>query len=281
MNFVSPLRYPGGKTALYDFFSNLIEENSLKGIEYSEPFAGGAGLALKLLVNGFVSKINLNDLDRAMYSFWYILLEHPEDFISWLKSVEINIENWNYYKTMQTKSNSIFELGISTFYLNRTNVSGVIKAGPIGGKKQESQYKIDSRFNKVELLKKIDLIHKFKNNINIYNLDGKDFLNNLDQKSHIFYIDPPYVEKASGLYMNFFKEQQHIELEKNIQQLESYWVTSYDTSPLISKIYKKHLGIQYELAHSTSNKIGSEYIFLSKNLKNYQSYEKLKNSILV
>ena len=44
----SPLRYPGGKAQLFPLVRDIIVANRLNGATYIEPFAGGAGLALKL-----------------------------------------------------------------------------------------------------------------------------------------------------------------------------------------------------------------------------------------
>lgn len=156
MKVYSPLRYPGGKSRIFPFVSHLIEENDMKGITYAEPYAGGAGLALMLLIEGWVNHIYINDLDRSIYSFWKVLLTRTEDLCDWLFSVEVTMENWSKYKDIQRNIDSVdeFELAKSTLFLNRTNISGVIKGGPIGGKEQAGTYKIDVRFNKEELIKK-------------------------------------------------------------------------------------------------------------------------------
>ena len=53
----SPLRYPGGKSQLYDYVKRIIDYNDLLGETYVEPFAGGAGLAMKLLLNNDVKRM--------------------------------------------------------------------------------------------------------------------------------------------------------------------------------------------------------------------------------
>lgn len=147
----SPLRYPGGKNCIFRFLSNLFYENDLIGIEYAEPYAGGAGLALHLLMDGYVSKIHLNDLDEWVYAFWYTILNNKDEFCKWIKGVEINIKTWHTYKSMLSKplSLSTLEKAQVFFFLNRTNVSGVIKGGVIGGISQKGKYKINARFTSV------------------------------------------------------------------------------------------------------------------------------------
>ncbi|MEW2639883.1 DNA adenine methylase, partial [Vibrio cholerae] len=74
----SPLRYPGGKTAITPMVSDIIGANNLRSAHYVEPYAGGAGLALSLLFNKVVPHIHLNDLDLSIWAFWYSILNHTE-----------------------------------------------------------------------------------------------------------------------------------------------------------------------------------------------------------
>ena len=149
----SPLRYPGGKTQLSRYVRHLLDINNVHNT-YIEPFAGGFGVALELLFNNDVEQIVMNDFDPSIYSIWNMILHNRDEFISLIKNTPITIEEWFYQKDIRNKlkndSNSI-ENAFATFFLNRTNVSGIISAGPIGGLKQQGKYKIDCRFNKEKL----------------------------------------------------------------------------------------------------------------------------------
>ncbi len=146
----SPLRYPGGKNCIFPFVSNIFYENNLIGMSYAEPYAGGAGLALRLLFEGYVERIYINDFDKAIYSFWVSILNRTDDFCDWLENVEVSVQTWNRYKEVQRNIDiaSQFEIAKATYFLNRTNISGVIKGGIIGGQEQTGKYKMDARFNK-------------------------------------------------------------------------------------------------------------------------------------
>lgn len=170
----SPLRYPGGKTKLCNKISNIIMKSGLQGCTYIEPFAGGAGLALSLLYNGLVKKIVINDYDYHVYAFWYSILKYKDDFCNKLLNTVIDIAEWKNQREIYNnyQDYSIVDVGFSFFFLNRTNRSGILKAGPIGGKNQESNYSIDCRFNKKNLLEKINNIYKYKNKILLYNKDA-------------------------------------------------------------------------------------------------------------
>lgn len=282
--FYSPLRYPGGKNCIFPFMATLIGENYLKGCAYAEPFAGGAGLALHLLMDGIVSEIHLNDLDKSIYSLWNAILTKTEDFCSWIENVKVNMETWNWAKAIHTKMNCVdgFELAKATFFLNRTNVSGIIMGGPIGGPEQKGKYKIDARFNKRDLIERIKTISQYKKVIYLYNLDGIDFLKTINRKHRKFfiYIDPPYVRKGRDLYMNFFDINQHTNLRDQIKILKKNWLVSYDDCELVNSLYHDYRRYNYVLSQCTSNRVGSELIIVNPSISIDKPLSKLTNPTL-
>lgn len=279
--YYSPLRYPGGKNCIFPFVSDLIYKNGLKGAPYAEPFAGGAGLALHLLMEGYVSEIHLNDLDFSIYSFWHTILNDTLDFCEWIRDVDINIDTWNWARNVHNhmKDYDMSEIGRATFFLNRTNISGIIMGGPLGGPSQTGKYKLNARFNKDELITRIINIVKFKKSIYLYNLDGKDFLRliNRKHKNFFIYIDPPYVKKGADLYMNFFDNEQHIILREQIKRMRKHWIISYDDCDLINKLYSNYVRYRYSLSQCTSNRVGKELIITDPKLDIIPSINKLAN----
>ena len=281
----SPLRYPGGKNCIFPFMAKFFYENNLLGTSYAEPYAGGAGLALHLLIEGYVQKIYINDLDPSIYLFWKAILNRTDDFCNWIESVPVNLETWRYYKDIYKKGIEVdeFEIAKCTFYLNRTNISGVLDAGPIGGYSQTAKYKISARFNKEDLIKKIRIIESRKRDIIISNYDGIVFIKSLNRKhSDIFiYLDPPYVEKGHFLYMNCYKEEDHIQLSRFVSKIKKPWMVSYDMNDLILKCYSKWNMIQYQLLQCTSNCKKNEILVFSNGLDFSDSMKELSESKLV
>lgn len=275
----SPLRYPGGKNCIFPFMSKFFYENDLVGIPYAEPYAGGAGLALHLLIEGFVSKIYINDLDPCIYLFWKAILNRTDEFCKWIDSVPVNLDTWRYYKEKYKEGVDVdeFEIAKCTFYLNRTNISGVLDAGPIGGYSQTAKYKIDARFNKKDLIKKIRIIESRKRDILLSNYDGIEFIKSLNRKhSDVFiYLDPPYVEKGHFLYMNCFKEEDHIQLSRFVSKIKKKWMVSYDMNDLILRSYSKWNMIQYQLLQCTSNCKKNEILVFSEGLEFSDSMNEL------
>ena len=268
---LTPLRYPGGKTKVYDYVKELIFLNECT--TYIEPYAGGAGVAINLLLNGDVKKIMINDYDRAIYAFWYSVLYHTEELIFKIEKTEVCIEEWYRQKEIQNykqETEDLLELGFSTLFLNRVNHSGIIKGGVVGGKNQDGNYKMDCRFNKNSIIKRIRAIARNRSRIKIYNLDAEVFIKksiSKTKKSFTFF-DPPYYEKGPGLYTNFYRHEDHLSLAKTIEQYmtDKKWIVTYDNHPAIGEIYSRYDSHFYYLSYSiTKPTKGIEYIFFSDN----------------
>ncbi|MBQ0088605.1 MAG: DNA adenine methylase [Prevotellaceae bacterium] len=277
--FRSPLRYPGGKTCIYKFMTSLLEENDMVGTSYAEPYAGGAGLALRLLMDEYVNEIFINDLDPSIYAFWYAILNNPDEMCRWIADVEISIRQWEECKVIQKEYKTVdsLDLAKSTFFLNRTNVSGVISGGPIGGLAQTGKYKIDVRFNRDDLIKRINDITNFAHRIHLSNQDGKDFLDTIEERPEdvFFYLDPPYYQKGSCLYMNAFKDKDHAALAERVRQLKSKWMVSYDSHEFILNLYSQENKVRYQLSQCASNRIGDEVIIFDERIKFENAINKL------
>ena len=265
----SPLRYPGGKSSLFNFFEQLISYKSLKDLTYVEPYAGGAGAALALLISGRVRKIVINDLDQTIYSFWNSVIYRTEDFIEKIESTLIDINEWYKQKQIYKNTPNEFDLGFATFFLNRTNRSGIINAGPIGGMHQQGKWKIDARFNKRELIRRVLKISSYRNSIEISNNDGIKLLDKIkDFKNLFIYLDPPYYDKADSLYMNHYKNKNHEELAEFLNRnAELNWVMTYDNVKEIRKLYSSRKSVPFILNYSAYKKMkGSELMIFSDSL---------------
>jgi len=274
--FYSPLRYPGGKNKLAKFIAKICVDNNING-HYVEPYAGGASVALYLLIEKKVGKITINDYDRSIYAFWYSVLKNTKKLCDLIENTEINIKNWERAREVQMdkQKSRLLDLGFSTFFLNRTNISGIINAGVIGGKNQNGEYKINCRFNKIQLIKRIKLISKYKKQIELYNLDALKLVEKIQKESNnkktIFYFDPPYYLKGASLYMNYYEDNQHKEVADIIKRIKNInWIVSYDNTHEIKNIYKwvsRNRTKKYSFNHSAYRaREGKEILFFSKKL---------------
>ncbi len=270
----SPLRYPGGKACLLGTVVDIIKANRLERRHYAEPYAGGCGLALALLYGGHVSDIHINDVDQGIWSFWHCVLNQTDEFIAKIAETSVTIETWRLQKEV-IKTPERFtelELGFATFFLNRTNRSGIIKGGgAIGGLNQLGAYKLDCRFNKDELVRRISRIRRYRNRINLYNLDALDFLSLLQDhlpKETFMCIDPPYYNQGSSLYTSFYKPDDHAKLCEAIMELDRPWILTYDNVPEIKALYMKRRQFEFDLKYSVQTKrTGTEVMIASKGLR--------------
>ena len=270
----SPLRYPGGKSCLYDLAVQILRINKLERGHYAEPYAGGAGLALTLLFEGHVSAIHLNDYDRSIWAFWDSVLNSTDALVAMVEEATVDMDNW--YRQREIYLNAAdyddLTLGFATFFLNRTNRSGIVKgAGVIGGLSQDGNYKIDCRFNSTDLSRRIKRIAKYRSRINLYRLDALDFMDRMDETlpERAFYcIDPPYFNKGPSLYTSFYNPEDHAAVSQAVLHLERPWILTYDNTPEISHLYKARRQYGFDVNYSVQTKrVGTELLVASKGLK--------------
>lgn len=236
----SPLRYPGGKTQLAPFVSDLLRANDLTRGVYAEPFAGGAGIAWRLLFAGHVSEVWLNDIDTGIHSLWKVILERPEDLCERIERTPVTMQQWHEQRGILASSKNTLQLAFATLFLNRTNRSGIIAAGVIGGKAQNGTYKLNCRFKKDELIDKILRIARYREVIRLSRLDARLCIAQWDKslpKRSMMNIDPPYFAKGQELYTNFYQPHDHQVLAKTIRRLKCAWMLTYDDTPEIERLY--------------------------------------------
>lgn len=270
----SPLRYPGGKAAIFDMVSKIIIDNGLEDGDYAEPYAGGAGLALALLFDDLVNEIHLNDIDRSIWCFWNAILNQTDDFIKKIEKTEVTMDEWYKQRHIQQNKDQFddIELAFSSFFLNRTNRSGIIlKAGVIGGLKQDGKYKLDCRFNKIGLIGRINKISQYRHRINLYNQDAVEFINKTNEllpEKSLYCIDPPYYMKGSTLYTNFYQPEDHQELANTILALKRPWILTYDNAKEIQELYPAQPQYRFALNYSAAKKRkGTELLITNTNIE--------------
>jgi DNA adenine methylase len=273
-NYTTPLRYPGGKGALANFIKTVVSQNSLLDGDYVEVYAGGASIAWALLFEEYVQRVHVNDLNKQLMAFWQSVLEQTDEFCRLIQNTPVTMEEWYRQRAIQDEpgNHSSLALGFSTFFLNRTNRSGILKGGVIGGKEQTGAWKIDARFHKKDLIQRVQRIGRYRKRIKLYNLDAAHFIETilptLPQRS-LIYLDPPYFHKGQELYENHYVKADHMKIaDLVLNHIRQPWVVSYDATPEIMALYKKYRHIQYSISYSAQARYaGSEVLFYSRGLK--------------
>lgn len=270
----SPLRYPGGKAPFAPFIAKVMEINGVVGGHYLEPYAGGAGVALDLLFQGHASHIHINDADPAVYAFWVSVTKHSAELLELLASTPITIDEWFKWRSVLREdcTASLVEKGFATLFMNRTNRSGILKAGVIGGKSQEGAYKLDARFKKDVISARILAIAERAKDITVYSEDSLALLKRckafLPEES-LIYLDPPYYVKGKGLYRNYYEHDDHVAIAKTIQakSFKRHWVVSYDNAQEIRAMYEFSNLLTYDLNYTAQRRyVGNEVMFFSQDL---------------
>lgn len=270
----TPLRYPGGKGKLAAYVKRILKQNNLLDGEYVEPYAGGAAIALELLFHEYVSRIHINDVSRPVYSFWRSVLDHTEELCRLVHDTPRTVEAWSIQKCTlaQAKDADTLSLGFAVFYLNRTNRSGILNGGVIGGRDQSGPWKIDARYNAPELIFRIQSIAKLRHRISLTGIDaGRLITEGVDQwpDKTLIYSDPPYYVKGRDLYYDFYQPEDHARMAILIQAAvkRQRWIVSYDDHPEIRRLYGERQFISYGIGYSArTTKKGAEIMFFDDQL---------------
>lgn len=270
--FPSPLRYPGGKGKVANYIKLLFLHNDLLGSEYVEVFAGGASVALSLLFEEYAAKIHINDLNRSIFCFWDAVLNNTPALCERIRNARVDMDEWHRQRAIQfSNCPDPLDLAYSTFFLNRTNRSGIISAGVIGGQRQEGKWKLDARFNSRELVRRIEKIAEYRSRITLTNHDAavylRDTLPSLPAHSFV-YLDPPYFEKAGGLYEHVYQRRDHEQIAGLVGGIQQPWLISYDAHPEILRLYSEFRSLIYGLSYSAADRYrGAEVMLFSRGIE--------------
>lgn len=275
MRHVSPLRYPGGKARLAPLLADLLREQHHPAQVFVEPFAGGAGAGLYLLRQGVVDRLVLNDAHPGVAAFWRSIMTYPEEFCTLIRETSASLENWHWARdVLQNASPSTDDLtlGFATFFLNRTNRSGIlINAYPIGGLDQAGKYKIGDRYNPDALVERVRAVAAMSEQITVTQEDGPDLLSRAGDlgsaADEVFaLVDPPYVGMGHRLYEFAFTQEDHERLAAALKSAPYRWVLTYDDVPLVRGLYPPEWCTIFEKSYSAARAYrGQEIMVFSEN----------------
>lgn len=248
---LSPFRYPGGKGRLMDSLMPLLKPILDSTMGFADVFVGGGSVVLNVAKEYPDKDLYINDKDPRLAYFWKIVAsDHVDDLISRL---DITPTVDMFFKLRDTKPKSEVDYAFHGIFFNKTSFSGILDAGPIGGKGQTSKYSVGCRYNPPALIKKIEVCHQLLNGRT--QVDCKDFRANLvayDPNVAIF-LDPPYFEQGSGLYTEQFTDKEYIEMEKFLSKRNN-WVLTIDDCQTIRDLFGKYNVSEVPAKYSINSK---------------------------
>lgn len=266
----SPLRYPGGKGKVANYIKLILLENNLLDIEYVEPYAGGASVALALLFEDYASHVHINDFDRSVWAFWAAVLHHTDELCSRIRDTAVTVDEWHRQRAIQRDPDTpVLDLGFSTFFLNRTNRSGIVTGGIIGGQNQDGGWALDARYKHDHLIRRVQKVARFRSRITLTMLDAAALLDAWTDSATpaIVYLDPPYFHHSERLYRNTYEPEDHAAIAERVRKLPVPWVVSYDAADEVAQLYAGQRTVRYSLHYSAAaRQQGSEVMFFSSDL---------------
>ena len=242
---VTPLRYPGGKTWLFEYVKEFLHFHELESKIVVEPYAGSASISVGLLRGNLMKEAYIGEKDPIIVSFWNAVLTRNDELVEYISTLEVTMETWfalkKYLSPTSTTNYDIVEVAGAFLFYNRTNYSGIIKGGPLGGKKQLSPYKLDCRFNKERIIERIRGLKGLYGRLHIVESDGLVFMQEMSSKfpeDSFFYVDPPYYGAGKDLYRFYFTDMEHESLSDFLTNLDPPWLLSYDNAEFIRNLYQ-------------------------------------------
>lgn len=270
-DILSPLRYPGSKYVLADYFDTVVKENLLAGCHFYEPYAGGASISLCLLSRNTVDRATLLERDPLVYAFWKAVVQMPDELCRRIERLEVSLRTWKRFQKYASEDAlarfELIDLAVAGLFFNRTNFSGIIGAKPIGGMSQESIYTIDCRFNKAAIVARIEAVDRVRGRLTVGHGNAIGYLrrnhDRIRAKHSLVYVDPPYVKFGPKLYRYHYQERDHRSLAEFMDSAGFNWIVSYDNEPFIRRLFKNQTIVPIFLNYAVKMSRKAEELLIS------------------
>lgn len=150
------------------------------------------------------------------------------------------------------------------------------RRGAIGGLEQRGEWKLDARFNRPELMRRLTRVALYKARISVTKMDALRFmqtrvepLGSPNPSRAFVYLDPPYYNKGSELYLNYYSPDDHRALASYLSEPRPFeWILTYDRSRPIITLYSWANQFCFKLPYSANRRRdGHEVLIVPKELR--------------
>jgi DNA adenine methylase len=225
-----------------------------------------------LHVGNDMEHVKVRDIYTQQQRIDYMVLNHNADLCRRIELTKVTMREWHRQRDVYENqgTSDLSDLGFAALFLNRTNRSGIIGGGVIGGKGQTGKWGIAARFTKPELIQRIRKAGRYASRIKLYQMDALEFTQTIVTKlgaNSLAFYDPPYIENGRGLYLNDYTVEGHRELCKQVLTLETPWMVTYDSAAARHSLYVGCRRVAYDLSYSANGRHkGKEVMFLSPSI---------------
>ena len=255
----SPLRYPGGKTRACKILDTIVNKYfDIKQFNtILSPFIGGGSFEF-YMQNKYNLKIIANDKFTPLYNFWnQSKLNNNELCEKLYKNNDISKEKFQDYRTIIMNETNDLIQAYYYFIINRCSFSGATLSGGFSKEASVKRFTTSS----IDRIKQLNL-----SNVDFYNKDFEEFINDNTSNTLIF-LDPPYyLEENSKLYGcngDMHETFTHNKLYEIISTKKN-WIMTYNNCDYIRTLYKDFTILDAEWSYGMNkSKQSSEIIIIS------------------
>lgn len=261
----SLLRYPGSKdkisARIIASFPDSVAVSLFQrpGLEYREPFFGSGAVGCDVLNTlPRTSSVWLNDKDYWLVCLWNTIRDQPRELIEELTRMHPTADGFYALKEQDgDRGPDPIVIAARKIALHQWSFSGLgaMAGGPIGGRKQSSEYNVDCRWNITRLKAAIAERHELFRGFPRVNITTRDFADLIDTAppQAFIYADPPYYEKGPELYKHSMSDEDHRRLAAALRSCRAEWVLSYDDHDFVRSLYGDWASIRsVELTYTTA-----------------------------
>ena len=196
MRFLSPFRYPGGKSWLAPEVSRRLTE--LGQVDLLEPFAGGASVSLDAVASGAARSAHLVELDDGVAAVWALLVDGSGADVGRLSTLvaDFSPDRDAVAKVVSSTPHTTLDLAFRTLVRNRFQHNGVMADGAGLLRSGEAGRGLASRWYPQTLCRRFAAVHELADRLTFTHGDGLAVLAGDDRR--VAFVDPPYTVGATS-----------------------------------------------------------------------------------